>query len=276
MRAVAMPDGGAMPVMGLGTWHMGEDSRMAAAEVRAVQEAIARGISLIDTAEIYGHGGAEHIVGEALRGLPRERAFLVSKVAPNHASFEGTRQACAGTLKRLGTGYLDLYLLHWRGNIPLSETIRAFELLKAEGKIRAWGVSNFDVQDMKDIPDGAECAANQVLYNPCSRGIEFDLLAYAAERSVPVMAYTPLGQGGQLLDHPVITTIAARHGATAAQIALAWGLRQPGVVSIPKTTRIERIEENLGALDITLLPEDLAEIDRAFPPPQGKQRLEMI
>lgn len=276
MRTVPMPGGGAMPALGLGTWRMGEDRRLAAAEVRVIQEALERGISLIDTAEIYGDGGAEQIVGEALRGRRREEAFLVSKVAPSHASYEGTLRACAGSLKRLGVDYLDLYLLHWRGSIPLSETLRGFEALKTEGKIRAWGVSNFDVADMEDMPAPAQCAANQVLYNPQSRGIEFDLLPYAQERFIPVMAYTPFGQGGRVLSHPVIETIAARHGATPGQVVLAWGLRHPGVVSIPKTARIERVQENLGALSLRLTPEDLADIDRAFPPPRRKRGLEMI
>lgn len=276
MRTVAMPDGRAIPAMGLGTWRMGEDARAAAAELRTLREALDRGISLIDTAEIYGQGGSEHLVGEALRGHAREAVFLVSKVAPSHASFEGTKRACAGSLKRLGTEYLDLYLLHWRGGVPIAETIEAFEALRAEGKIRAWGVSNFDVPDMEDMPQGAQCAANQVLYNPSARGIEFDLLPFCQSRSIPIMAYTPLGQSGQVLSNPAITAVAARHGATPGQVALAWGLRHPGIVTIPKTARIERVEENLGALGLTLDTEDLAEIDRAFPAPRRKRGLEMI
>ncbi len=275
MRSVALPDGRALPVLGLGTWKMGEDRGRAADEVRVVQRALELGISLLDTAEIYASGGSERVVGEAIRGR-RDTVFLVTKVAPSNATRRGTIRACEGSLKRLGTEVIDLYLLHWIGGTPVGETIDAFETLKAEGKIRAWGVSNFDTEDMEAIPAGAECCANQVLYNPQSRGIEFGLLPYCQSRGVAVMAYTPLGQSDRVLNHATIAAIAKSHGATPAQVALAWGLRQPGVVTIPKTATLARLEENLGAVTLSLTEADLADIDRAFPPPRAKRSLEMI
>lgn len=275
IKTVALPDGAAMPVMGLGTWHFGEDKRAASNEVRVIQRALDLGITLIDTAEIYGQGGSERIVGEAIRGR-RDGLFLVSKVAPSHADRAGTRQACEASLKRLGTDYLDLYLLHWRGGVPLAETVAAFEQLQADGKIRAWGVSNFDVDDMEDIPSGVQCSANQVLYNPQSRGIEYSLLSHCQSRGIPIMAYTPFGQSGRVLRHPAIAAVAKRHDATPGQIVLAWGIRHSGVVTIPKTATYERVAENLGALNVTLTETDLAEIDQAFPPPRRKRALEML
>jgi diketogulonate reductase-like aldo/keto reductase len=275
MRAVSLPDGREMPVMGLGTWKMGEDRARAADEVRVVQRALDLGISLIDTAEIYANGGSERIVGEAIQGH-RDAVFLVSKVAPSNASRRGTIKACEASLKRLGTEVLDLYLLHWIGGTPLSETIEAFETLKASGKIRAWGVSNFDTDDMEAMPEGAECCANQVLYNPQSRGIEFSLIPYCQSHGVPVMAYTPLGQSGRVMKHAAIAEIAKRHGATPAQVALAWSIRLPGVVTIPKTATLARVEENLGAVELALTEADLSDIDQAFPPPRAKRGLEMI
>jgi diketogulonate reductase-like aldo/keto reductase len=275
MKSARLPDGRDLPVLGLGTWKMGEDRARAADEVRVVQRALELGISLIDTAEIYASGGSERVVGEAIHGR-RDQVFLVTKVAPSNASRRGTIRACEGSLKRLGTEVIDLYLLHWIGGTPVAETIEAFETLKAAGKIRAWGVSNFDTDDMEAIPADAQCAANQVLYNPQSRGIEFNLLPYCHAHGIPVMAYTPLGQSGRVLKHAAILEIAERHGATPAQVALAWSIRQPGVVTIPKTATLARVEENLGAVNLTLTEADLADIDRAFPPPRAKRPLEMI
>jgi diketogulonate reductase-like aldo/keto reductase len=275
MRTVSLPNGGAMPVLGLGTWKMGEDRARAAEEVRVVKRALDLGISLLDTAEIYASGGSERVVGEAMKGR-RDTVFLVTKVAPSNASRRGTIRACEASLKRLGTEVIDLYLLHWIGGTPIGETIEAFETLKADGKIRAWGVSNFDTDDMEAIPAGAECCANQVLYNPQSRGIEFNLIPYCQAHNVPVMAYTPLGQSGRVLNNAAIAAIAKRHGATPAQVALAWSIRLPGVVTIPKTATLARIEENLGAATLTLTDADLSEIDQAFPPPRTKRGLEMI
>jgi diketogulonate reductase-like aldo/keto reductase len=275
MRTVSLPDGRAMPVLGLGTWKMGEDRARAAEEVRVVQRALDLGISLLDTAEIYASGGSERVVGEAMKGR-RDTVFLVTKVAPSNASRRGTIRACEASLKRLGTDVIDLYLLHWIGGTPIGETIEAFETLKADGKIRSWGVSNFDTDDMEAIPEGAECCANQVLYNPQSRGIEFNLIPYCQAHNVPVMAYTPLGQSGRVLNNAAIAAIAKRHDATPAQVALAWSIRLPGVVTIPKTATLARVEENLAAVTLSLTEADLSEIDRAFPPPRTKRGLEMI
>ena len=275
MKAVRLPDGRDLPVLGLGTWKMGEDRARAADEVRVVQRALDLGISLLDTAEIYASGRSEQIVGEAIVGR-RDQVFLVTKVAPSNASRRGTIRACESSLKRLGTDVIDLYLLHWIGGTPVAETIEAFETLKADGKIRAWGVSNFDTDDMEAMPDGAQCAANQVLYNPRTRGIEYSLIPYCQAHGVVVMAYTPLGQSGQVLNNAIIGEVAKRHGATPAQVALAWSIRNPGVVTIPKTATLSRVEENLGAVGLTLTEADLADIDRAFPPPRSKRSLEMI
>ncbi len=275
MRSVNLPDGRKLPVLGLGTWRMGEAGSHKAAEIRVVQKALELGISLIDTAEIYADGRSERIVGEAIRGR-RDQAFVVSKVAPSNASRQGTIRACEASLARLGIETLDLYLLHWRGRVPVAETVEAFEQLKRDGKIRAWGVSNFDVDDLDDIPDRRECAANQVLYNPQSRGIEYDLLPFCQSHSIPIMAYTPLGQGGAVLKDPAIAAIARRHQATPAQVILAWGIRLDGVVTIPKTATLARVEENLRAVALHLTPEDLADIDRAFPPPRRRAPLEML
>jgi diketogulonate reductase-like aldo/keto reductase len=264
-----------MPVLGLGTWKMGEDRARAAEEIRVVQHALDIGISLLDTAEIYANGGSERIVGEAIAGH-RDAVFLVTKVAPSNASRQGTIRACEASLKRLGTEVIDLYLLHWIGGTPVAQTIEAFERLRADGKIRAWGVSNFDAEDMEHMPAGAQCSANQVLYNPQTRGIEFSLLPHCQSRGIPIMAYTPLGQSGRVLKNAAIAAVAERHDATAAQVALAWGIRQPGVVTIPKTATLARVDENLGALKLTLTEADLREIDEAFPPPRNKRALEMI
>ncbi len=275
MRSVRLPDGRDMPVLGLGTWKMGEDRARAAEELRVVRHALDIGVTLLDTAEIYANGGSERIVGEAIAGR-RDQVFLVTKVAPSNASRQGTIRACEASLKRLGTEIIDLYLLHWIGGTPVAQTIDAFERLRADGKIRAWGVSNFDTADMEHMPEGAECSANQVLYNPQSRGIEFSLIPHCQSRGIPIMAYTPLGQSGRVLTNPAIAAVAERHDATAAQVALAWGIRQPGVVTIPKTVTLARVDENLGALDLTLTEADLREIDEAFPPPRTKRSLEMI
>jgi diketogulonate reductase-like aldo/keto reductase len=273
MRTVTASNGAILPIMGLGTWHMGEDASHRAGEIRVIQRAMELGITLFDTAEIYADGGSERVLGEAIKGR-RDKLFLVSKVAPSHASRAGTIRACEASLKRLGTDYLDLYLLHWIGGLPVEETVEAFEQLRAAGKIRAWGVSNFDVEDMKALPTG--CTANQVLYNPQSRGIEFNLLPWCQNEGIPIMAYTPLGQHGAVLNSSAVKEAASRHGATPGQIALAWGLRNPGVVTIPKTATLARVEENLGALDIQLTQADLAGIDAAFPPPRRAQPLDML
>ncbi|ACP25778.1 putative aldo-keto reductase family protein [Sinorhizobium fredii NGR234] len=275
--STAFPDGRKVPVLGQGTWKMGENRAKAADEIRSLQVGLDLGMTLIDTAEMYGNGGAEGIVGEAVRDR-RDEAFIVSKVLPSNASRSGTLAACERSLRNLGTDRIDLYLLHWRGGYPLAETVTAFEELKKAGKILAWGVSNFDVDDMKElqsVPDGSSAAANQVLYNLARRGIEYDLLPWCRDRGVPVMAYSPLDEG-RLLHDTDLVHIAKAHQATPAQIALAFLKTRSGVISIPKTGSAERARENRDAMDIHLTSENLAELDRVFPPPRKKMRLEVI
>lgn len=274
MRTLRLGDGDAVPVAGQGTWHMGEDSAERSHEVAALRLGIELGMTLIDTAEMYGEGGAEEVVGEAIRNR-RDRVFLVSKVYPHNASRKGVPEACERSLRRLGTECIDLYLLHWRGQYPLAETVEAFERLKEQGKIRRWGVSNFDLADMHEL-NAPACATNQVLYNPGERGIEFDLLPWCQAQGMPVMAYCPLGQGGQLLRNPAIVEVARRHGAQPAQVALAWSLRQPGVLVIPKSSNPTHLRANASAAEIELSAEDLAILDAAFPPPAHHQPLQMV
>ncbi len=264
---------GDMPRLGQGTWRMGEGLRPRAEEAAALRLGLDLGMTLIDTAEMYGEGAAEEVVGDAISGQ-RDRAFLVSKVYPQNASRAGVVAACARSLKRLRTDRLDLYLLHWRGGVPLAETVAGFEALREAGHIRAWGVSNFDVDDMAELPAG--CAANQVLYNVEARGIEFELLPWSQARGMPVMAYSPVGQGGALLRSKVLVEIGRRHGVTAAQVAVAWTLRQDGVVSIPKAGDAAHVRENAAALGVQLTERDVAEIDAAFPAPKRKRALEML
>jgi len=277
-RVVALPDGTNVPALGQGTWHMGERGGAAKAEVAALRLGIDLGMTLIDTAEMYGSGGAEQVVAQAIAGQ-RDKIFLVSKVSPHNASRTGVGAACERSLKRLGTDRIDLYLLHWPGSHPLEDTVIAFEELKAAGKIGAWGVSNFDVQEMQAlmrIKEGAACATNQVLYHPDSRGIEYDLLPWCAQHRMSVMAYSPVGQGGRLLRSAALAAVAKRHNATPAQIAIAWGLRHPHVISIPKAVDATHLRQNAAAGDITLTQEDLAAIDAAHPPPRRKQSLGML
>ncbi len=266
-----------MPRLGSGTWHMGERRGERAAEVAALRLALDLGLALIDTAEMYGEGGAEEVVGEAIAGR-REGVYLVSKFYPHHAAPRQLRDACRASLGRLGVDMLDLYLLHWRGSVPLEETVRTLEELVAEGRIRRWGVSNFDVADMEElfrVPGGARCAANQVLYNLARRGIEFDLLSWCRERGVEVMAYSPLDEG-RLVDNPGLAAVAGRLGAPPAQVALAWLLREPGVASIPKASRPGHVRSNHAAAALRLDEAVLAALDAAFPPPRRRRALEMI
>jgi len=274
-RTTSLPSGEQAPVFGLGTWKMGEDPRHTAAEAGALRLGLNLGATLIDTAEMYGD--AESVVGEAIAGR-RDSVFIVSKVLPSNASRSGVAAACERSLKRLRIDRIDLYLLHWRGGVPLGETVEAFETLKAAGKIRHWGVSNFDTDDMEELfalPGGENCQTNQVLYNLTRRGPEFDLLPWCRQHGMPVMAYSPVEQG-RLARSGKLETIAARHHATPAQIALAWAMAQPGVIAIPKASQPQHVRQNIAALDIMLSPDDLAELDRAFPPPQRKRPLEMI
>ncbi|MEJ6785405.1 aldo/keto reductase [Aminobacter sp. Piv2-1] len=277
IATTTLPSGELVPVLGQGTWMMGEDRRRAADEVAALKLGIDLGMTLIDTAEMYGDGGSEEIVAEAIAGR-REKLFLVSKVLPSNASRSGVLRACEASLKRLRTDRIDLYLLHWRGGVPLAETVAAFEELRRAGKIRHWGVSNFDTEDMKELErlqGGRNAQANQVLYNLTRRGIEFDLLPWCRGRGMPVMAYSPVEQGELARDRG-LRGIAARHGATPAQVALAWVLAQDGVIAIPKASRLEHVRQNAAARDICLTPEDIAELDGLFAPPARKRPLEMI
>ncbi len=283
MNTVTLPDGAKLPSIGLGTWKMGESTRTRAAEVAAVRLAIEIGYRVIDTAEMYGEGGAEEVVGQAVAEslrvgtVTRDELFIVSKVYPHNANRAGLAAACARSLKRLALDHIDLYLLHWPGPHPLRETVAGFEALEAEGRIRRWGVSNFDTGEMHELsglPGGAHCAANQVYYSLSARGAEFDLLPWQRERAMPLMAYCPLDQGG-LIDEPVLHEVADRHGATASQVALAWLMAQPGVMVIPKAVRESHLRDNFAAAALGLGAGDLAAIERRFLAPHCKLPLAM-
>ncbi|HJV75506.1 MAG TPA: aldo/keto reductase [Noviherbaspirillum sp.] len=277
MPNIALPHGETIPSLGQGTWCMAEKKRHRAHEIASLRLGIDLGMTLIDTAEMYADGAAEELVGEAIAGR-RDEVFLVSKVLPDNATRQGTIAACERSLRRLRTDRIDLYLLHWRGGVPLAETMDAFAALTRDGKIRHWGVSNFDLADMEELgelPGAAAVAANQVLYNLSRRGIEYDLLPWCAKRGLPVMAYSPIEQG-RLLDDPALQTVAARHGASPAQIALAWVLRQPGVIAIPKAGNPVHVRENRAALEIVLTQADLELLDRDFPPPDSARPLAII
>ncbi|TIL45055.1 MAG: aldo/keto reductase [Mesorhizobium sp.] len=277
IRTTTLPSGEAVPVLGQGTWKMGEDARRHADEVNALKLGLDLGMTLIDTAEMYASGGAEEVVADAIAGR-RDEVFLVSKVLPSNASRTGVPAACEASLRHLRTDRIDLYLLHWPGSVPLAETVEAFEALKKAGKIRHWGVSNFDTHEMEELvslPAGDSVQTNQILYNLSQRGPEFDLAPWSRQRGIPLMAYSPVDQG-VLARNASLEAIAARHDATPAQLALAWVMAQDGVIAIPKASKQEHIRQNVAALDIELTREDFAEIDRAFPPPRRKQGLQMI
>jgi diketogulonate reductase-like aldo/keto reductase len=278
MRKVRLPDGTEVAALGQGTWHMGEGERPRAEEAAAVRLGLDLGMTLIDTAEMYADGGAEEVVGEAIADR-RADAFIVSKVYPHNASRRGAVAACERSLRRLRTERIDLYLLHWRGGVPLAETVAAFAALHEAGKICAWGVSNLDADEMAElhaVPGGVGCATDQVLYNPQARGVEFDLLPWSSAHGMPLMAYSPVGQGGRLLDDATLAAIARRHGATAGQIAIAWALRHPNVIAIPKAADPVHVRENAAAAALSLTPDDVGAMDRAFPPPRRKQSLAML
>jgi diketogulonate reductase-like aldo/keto reductase len=277
MQMLQLPSGQAIPVLGMGTWQMGERRQNFQTEANALRHGLDLGMSLIDTAEMYGEGGAEEVIATVI-GDRRSDIFLVSKVYPHNASKKGAIAACERSLKRLKTDYLDLYLLHWRGSVPLSETLEAFQALQQSGKICSYGVSNFDTDDMTEVsrlPGGGAIATNQVLYNLTRRGIELNLLPWCRQHQMPIMAYSPIEQG-RLLNHPVLRTIAQQRGVTPAQVAIAWLLHQEGVIVIPKASRIEHVEQNYAALDLKLSAEELAMLDSAFPPPARPVPLEML
>lgn len=273
---VALPDGERIARLGQGTWEMGERAERRAAEIDALRAGIDLGMTLIDTAEMYGDGATETLLGHALAGL-REKVFLVSKVYPHNASRRGVVASCEASLKRLKTDRLDLYLLHWRGGVPLDETVEAFEALKRDGKIRHWGVSNFDVDDMEELvhAGGMSCATNQILYNVARRGVEFDLLPWMRARKMPAMAYSPIDHM-RLPKRSVLDEIASARGLSAVQVALAWVLAQAGVCAIPKAGSVEHVRANRDALDVVLSEQELRAIDREFKPPRRKVSLEML
>ena len=276
MASLQLPDGKDVPALGQGTWRMGERGADRRAEAAALRLGLDLGMALVDTAEMYAEGGAEEVVAEAIAGR-RDEVFLVSKVYPHNAGGRKLEAACGRSLKRLRVDTIDLYLLHWRGSIPLRDTVEGFERMREAGRVRRWGVSNLDVGDLEELGAALpDCAADQVLYNLENRGIEHDLLPFCRGRGMPVMAYSPVGQGGALLRHPALRAVAERHGATPAQAAIAWTLRGPGVVSIPKAADPEHVRSNAGARDLLLTDADLAELDAAFPPPKRKQRLAML
>ena len=276
MASLRLADGTEVPSRAQATGHLGERRGARQAEAAALRLGLDLGLRLIDTAEMYGEGGAEEVVAEAIAGR-RDEAFIVSKVYPHNAGGAKLQAACEASLKRLRVEAIDLYLLHWRGSIPLAETVAGFEKLRVAGKIRRWGVSNLDVADLEELgPALADCATDQVLYNLQARGPEHDLLPFCRQRGMPVMAYSPVGQGGALLRNRALAAVAARHGVTPAQVALAWTLREPGVVSIPKAADPAHVRQNAAARDIRLEAEDLAALDAAFPPPRRKQPLAML
>ncbi|AZP42154.1 aldo/keto reductase [Rahnella aquatilis] len=281
-KTVQLPDGTTVPAIGQGTWYMGERNSDLRAEVKALQQGLDAGMTLIDTAEMYADGGAERVVGEAISGR-RDDVFLVSKVYPHHAGGAKAIAACEQSLKRLKTDCLDLYLLHWRGSIPLHDTVTAMEKLQQSGKIQRWGVSNLDTDDMQalwKIPGGNACMTNQVLYHAAARGIEFDLLPWCEEHSVPVMAYCPLAQAGKLrhdvLTAPVMQEIANARGVSSAQIALAWVTRTGNVIAIPKAVQPQHVKDNAVALTLSLTADEIARIDTVFPAPNHKTPLDMV
>jgi diketogulonate reductase-like aldo/keto reductase len=277
IESVSLPDGEHIPKLGQGTWEMGEKPARRAAEIDALRCGIELGMTLIDTAEMYGDGATEALLGDALAGL-RDKVFLVSKVYPHNASRRGVIAACEQSLKRLKTDQLDLYLLHWRGSVPLAETVEGFEALRRAGKIRHWGVSNFDTEDMEELvatPGGDACATNQILYNVARRGPEFDLLPWLAARKMPGMAYSPVDHA-RLPKRSPLDDIADARGVSVFQVALAWVLRQPGVFAIPKAARVEHVRDNHRASQLQLGADELAAIDAYFKPPRGKRPLEML
>jgi diketogulonate reductase-like aldo/keto reductase len=274
MRTVKLPDGTSIPALGMGTWGFGEAVRNRALEVRALQTGIDNGIRLIDTAEMYGEGGAEEVIAEALEGR-RNQVFLTSKAYPHNASRVDISVACENSLTRLRTDRIDLYLLHWRGGVPLADTVAGLEQLVDSGKIRYWGVSNFDMADMADLsraPNGQNCATNQVMFSLAERGIEWDLLPAARKAGMPIMAYSPLGQGSLPYDKNVMD-IAKRHKCSAAAVAVAWTMAQPGVFTIPKAAKAEHMAEIAQAAAVQLRPDDMAFLNKAFPPPTSAQAL---
>lgn len=280
---VTLTDGTKVPAIGQGTWFLGERKSAFEQEKEALIAGVGAGMTLIDTVEMYGNGKAEELIGRTIAGMNREKLFIVSKVYPHNAGRKNIFRSCMTSMERMGVDYLDLYLLHWRGSIPLSETVACMEQLKKEGKIRRWGVSNFDTDDMEElwsVPNGKNCAVNQVLYHVASRGIEYDLLLWMREHKVPLMAYCPLAQGGDLrrglFDNSVLKSIAAAHGSTVSQVLLAFVIRGGDTIAIPRTGKAEHTRLNAAADTVVLTEEELAAIDREFPAPNRKVYLDIV
>jgi diketogulonate reductase-like aldo/keto reductase len=277
IRAVSLPNGTTVPALGMGTWYMGEDPDGHDIELSALRTGIEVGLTLIDTAEMYGDGAAEVLVGQAIAGR-RDGVFLVSKVLPSHATRQGTVEACQGSLQRLGTDHLDMYLLHWRGRVPLAETVAGFEDLVQAGSIGCWGVSNFDAPDMDElvaVPGGARVQTDQILYNLARRGPEYDLIPWCREAGLPLMAYSPVDHG-RLLEHASVRDMAAIRGVTPAQLAIAWVLRLPDVCAVAKASTRAHVIENRAAMEITFSQAELGQPDMIFPPPFSKVPLEVL
>ena len=277
IRVVSLPDGGTVPALGMGTWYMGERPDRRPTELAALRTGLENGLTLIDTAEMYGDGAAEELVGEAVSGR-RDGVYLVSKVVPSHATRRGTVEACQASLRRLGTDYLDMYLLHWPGRVPLAVTVAGFDDLVEAGLIRGWGVSNFDADDLDElasVPGGARAQTDQVLYNLARRGPEYDLLPRCRQAGMPVMAYSPVDHG-RLLEHPTVRDMAGAKEVTPAQLALAWVLRLPEVFAIVKASTPARVAENRAAIEISFSTDELKQLDQIFPPPSSKEPLEML
>ena len=276
-KLVTLPSGESVPSMGLGTWHMGEGIGNPKIEVDALSRGLDLGATLIDTAEMYARGGAERVVGSAIKGR-RDDVFIVSKVVPHNASFDGTIRACENSLQRMEIESIDLYLLHWPGNHPLESTISAFEQLKTDGKIKHWGVSNFDTSDMQElygIPEGKNCQINQVLYNLSRRGIEWDLLPWCRSKGLPIMAYSPIEQG-RLLENKKLKALASEIGVSAAQLSIAWNIRKNDIITIPKASNLEHVSQNIDAWTIKLESTVLDELDKLFEPPVRKKGLDIL
>ena len=281
-HTVKLSNGEVVPALGQGMWHIGEAAEKRAQEIDAIRAGIGAGMTLIDTAEMYGSGLSEKLVGDAIAGADRKKLFIVSKVLPSNAGKKNMERSCDATLKRIGTDYLDLYLYHWRGSVPLAETVACLEDLKAKGKIRAWGVSNFDTSDMEELfalPSGKNCAVNQVLYHLGSRGIEFDLLPWMRRHGVALMAYCPLAQAGTLrcglFENEIVAAVAQKHGCDVTQVLLAWCIRDGSTIAIPRSSKKEHTLLNAGADTVQLDAEDLADLDKAFPPPTHKMPLDV-
>lgn len=281
-NTVRLSNGAVVPAIGQGTWYIGERTSKRAQEIDAIRAGIEAGMTLVDTAEMYGNGLSEKLVGEAISSAVRKNLFIVSKVLPSNAGKKNMARSCDATLERLGTDYLDLYLYHWRGSVPLAETVACLEELKIKGKIRAWGVSNFDTSDMEELfalPSGKNCAVNQVLYHLGSRGIEFDLLPWMRRHGVALMAYCPLAQAGTLrrglFENEIVAAVAQKHGCDTTQVLLAWCIRDGSTIAIPRSSKKEHTLLNAGADTVQLDAEDLADLDKAFPPPTHKMPLDV-